>query len=104
MQRVLRFGCQRLDRVMFCQQAQVGFAQSLQRRRIGVDNHAVVHLGGTTGNRPHLAVNFDQTQPAAAVGLEAVVVAQMRHVGAGRLQRLQQQRTGGIFKWNTIDG
>ena len=87
---------------MLRQQAKIGFAQGLQCRRVGADDHAVAHLGSATGNRPRLAINFHQAKAAAAVGLEAVIVAQMRHIGASGLQRVQQAGAGRDFNEGAI--
>lgn len=80
---------------MIGKQLQQRLSQLFNFRRICRDTHMVLGHGAAGGNGLVLAFDADQTQPASAIRLEPLVMAQRRNLNASQASAFEDRSACG---------
>jgi hypothetical protein len=85
------------------QQLQRGAAHGIHGRCAGMDYHTVRSRRGTGYRQATHLLDFNDTQAAASVRLQVLVIAEGRDIDTGCLSRLQYRRPFGYFNLLTVN-
>ena len=82
----------RIRWIPFSEKAEQRPTLALERRRVRRHHHAIRQRRGAGRYRPRRSLHLDEAQAAGADGIESIVVAEVRDVGARASQPIEDGR------------